>query len=80
MKYLTGTSTELPKNDCNLERDTSYLLIKLRAKQCQKLLGGELPTNRGLVHPGDFNGIFVGASRSRIENSGELTHKNDERG
>ena len=29
------------------------------------ILGGELPTDRfcGLVDPGDFNGIFVGASR-----------------
>ena len=31
------------------------------------MLGGELPRNRlgGLVDPGDFNGIFVGASRPR---------------
>ena len=32
------------------------------------ILGGELPTNRlgGWVDPGDFNGIFVGASRPRL--------------
>ena len=38
------------------------------------MLGGELPRNRlgGLVDPGDFNGIFVGAMSTY--NWGELTH------
>ena len=35
------------------------------------------PTDRGWTNPGDFNGIFVGASRPLIYIWGELSHQHD---
>ena len=57
-----------PLYDLFLSKSTDNRSFQTDTTGVPYLLGGELPTDHfcGLVHPGDFNGMFVGAISPRL--------------